>query len=83
MKNLRIALAAAALVVFGSFGAQALPASGARQAATGLEVLSPVEQVQGSGRCFNRCIRGKRYRSCQKQEDKPGCCSQRCSGRRR
>jgi hypothetical protein len=33
---------------------------------------------QSSRRCFNSCIRGKRYRSCQVQDDKSGCCSQRC-----
>lgn len=81
MTGLRMVLAAAAVIVAGSLSASALPTNGARPAGFEGDQSSLITQTRSSRaarRCFNRCVRGKRHRTCQQQEDKQGCCSQRC-----
>ena len=86
MRGFRLLLGAAAVIVAGSLSATALPTDGGRLAGIDADHSSMVTQARSSRssrRCFNSCIRGKRYRSCQVQDDKSGCCSQRCDRRRR
>jgi hypothetical protein len=74
-------LAAAAVIAAGSLSASALPTDSGRLAGIEADQASMVTQARSarsSRRCFNRCVRGKRHRICQQQDDKTGCCSQRC-----
>ena len=81
MRGFRLLLGAAVVIVAGSLSASALPTDGGRLAGIEADHSSMVTQARSrrsSRRCFNSCVRGKRYRSCQVQDDKSGCCSQRC-----
>jgi hypothetical protein len=82
MRGFRLLLGAAVVIVAGSLNASALPTDGGRLAGIEADQSSMVTLARSSRRCFNSCIRGHRYRSCQVQDDKSGCCSQRCHRRR-
>ena len=78
MTGFRLLLAGAALVVFGSLSASALPAPGGRLVieADRMSTVVPARSSR-SARCFRRCIAGGR-RSCRYADSVEACCSARC-----
>jgi hypothetical protein len=75
--------AATAFLALTALGAFALPSGAMRPAGTSLDAPSGIEQASWRrGRCFRQCIAGRRFRSCQRTENKENCCSDRCRPRR-
>ena len=79
MRGFRLLLAGAALLVAGSLGADALPATGGPLGgleASRMSEILPARSTRTT-RCFRRCIAGGRL-SCRRADSVEACCRVRC-----